>query len=168
MNKLVPIVLVAVLTSCGGNEEVIKSKSGDVTSSIEAGSLSEKELQKSLEEYEKMEKERLEKEKASQTTLEFDKLRHDFGNVTTGSNNSTYFKVTNTGDKPLIIEDVAASCGCTTPMKPEQPILPGKTDLIEVSFKPNPGQLNEIIKTVTVTANTEEKIHVLEIRAFVK
>ena len=54
------------------------------------------------------------------------------------------------------------------PQKPEGPIAPGKSDVIKVTFKSKPGQENEIKKTVTVTANTEEKIHLLEIRAFVK
>ena len=54
------------------------------------------------------------------------------------------------------------------PKKPEGPILPGETDVIEVKFHPKPGQKNEIIKTVTVTANTVEKIHTEEILAFVK
>ena len=84
------------------------------------------------------------------------------------SDNTTVFTVTNTGDKPLILEDVSASCGCTMPRKPEKPILPGESDVIEVTFHPKPGQVNEIKKSITVTANTMKKVHMLEIRAFVK
>src|SRR5690606_29007786 len=106
--------------------------------------------------------------KEAETTLEFDKLTHDFGNVKPEVENKTTFFVKNTGTKPLIIENVEASCGCTTPKKPEKPILPGDSDEISVTFKSNPGQTGEQKKSITVTANTAEKIHTLEIRAFIK
>ncbi|MES2589122.1 MAG: DUF1573 domain-containing protein [Bacteroidota bacterium] len=140
----------------------------EVVSTIAAGGQSEKELEKTLKEFEEEEKSMKAAEANSLTTLKFDKLRHDYGNVKPDSENLCKFKVTNTGKNPLIIESVSASCGCTTPHKPEKPIAPGKSDYIEVGFHPKPGQLNEIIKTVTVTANTDPKISEISIRAFVK
>lgn len=137
-------------------------------SSLAAGSQSEAELKKVLADFEKEENQQIALEKSSITSLKFDKLRHDFGNVRPDSENTCKFLVTNTGKNPLIIENVAASCGCTTPHKPEKPIPPGKSDYIEVGFHPKPGQVNEIIKTVTVTANTDPKISEISIRAFVK
>lgn len=169
MNKIVIGLFILGLTvSCGGSgSKKITKKDGNITSTAASGSVTDKELEKSLEKLEKEENERIAREKATSTTLEFDKLKHDFGNVGPDSDNITQFVVKNTGDKPLIISDVSASCGCTMPQKPEDPIPPGKSDVIEVKFHPKPGQENEIIKTVTVTANTMEKIHKLEIRAFV-
>ena len=82
--------------------------------------------------------------------------------------NVTNFIVTNTGKNPLIIEKVEASCGCTTPEKPEKPILPGKSDKINVVFHPKPGQTGEQNKTVTVTSNTSPRSTLLKIKAFVK
>lgn len=152
-----------ILSACSDS-----SDEGEVVSSIEAGGQSEAELQKEMEEFQREERERIEKEKKTVTSLKFDKLRHDFGNVKPDSENTCKFKVTNTGKNPLVIESVAASCGCTTPHKPEKPIPPGESDFIEVGFHPKPGQLNEIIKTVTVTANTDPKISEISIRAFVK
>ena len=102
------------------------------------------------------------------TSLKFDKLAHDFGKVKEETDNKTVFRVTNTGESPLIIDDVKASCGCTTPSKPTKPIAPGKSDKIEVVFHPNEGQLNKQSKTVRVTANTEPKETVLKISAFVE
>ena len=102
------------------------------------------------------------------TSLKFDKLTHDFGKVKEETDNKTVFRVTNTGNYPLIIDDVKASCGCTTPSKPTKPIAPGKSDKIEVVFHPNEGQLNKQSKTVRVTANTEPKETVLKISAFVE
>ena len=125
-------------------------------------------LKNELSEVEKEEKERLESEANNITTMSFDKLEHDFGKVKADTDNKTVFYVTNTGKKPLIIEGVSASCGCTTPKKPEKTIAPGMSDEIQVSFKPNVGQLGEQNKTVTVTANTTPDIVVLKIKANVK
>ena len=156
------------LAACGSSDSGIEKHSGEVVSSIASDSKSDSELDKELEEIAKEERKREEELKANSTSLKFDKLKHDFGNVKPDSDNTTVFTVTNTGNKPLIIENVAATCGCTTPKKPEKPIAPGKSDVIEVTFSPKPGQENEITKTVTVTANTVDKVHLLEIRAFVE
>jgi hypothetical protein len=158
--------LLIVVFSCNQSDK--KESKSDGRSLIAAGGQSEEELKASLEEFNKQEEKRLAEEKANITTLEFDKLIHDFGNVKSDTDNECKFKVTNTGSKPLIISDVKASCGCTTPHKPEKPILPGKSDYIVVGFHPNPGQLNEIIKTVTVTANIPELTTEIKIRSFVK
>ena len=102
------------------------------------------------------------------TSLKFDKMKHDFGKIKEDTDNKTVFKVTNTGKFPLVINDVKASCGCTTPSKPTDPIAPGKSDEIEVVFHPKVGQLNKQSKSIRVMANTETKEHVLNISAFVE
>lgn len=165
MKRVAIYSIFSLLIFACNNESNVNTNS---ESSLAAGSQSEEELKRTLEEFEKEEKAQKELELSSSTTLKFDKLRHDFGNVKPDSENTCKFLVTNTGKNPLIIENVAASCGCTTPHKPEKPIAPGKSDYIEVGFHPKPGQVNEIIKTVTVTANTDPKISEISIRAFVK
>jgi hypothetical protein len=102
------------------------------------------------------------------TSLKFDKMKHDFGKIKEDTDNKTVFKVTNTGKFPLVINDVKASCGCTTPSKPTDPIAPGKSDEIEVVFHPKVGQLNKQSKSIRVMANTETKEHVLNISAIVE
>jgi hypothetical protein len=77
------------------------------------------------------------------------------------------FVVTNTGKKPLFIQNVKASCGCTTPKKPEKAIAPGKSDIIAVEFHPKVGQLGRQDKTVTVIANTKPEMVILNIGAMV-
>ena len=165
--KYTSLLLLAGLVSCS-NSETFEVKTGKIESMVASGSQSEAELKEALKEIEAEEKIKQEELAATTTTIEFDKLTHDYGNVLPDTDNETVFTVTNTGKRPLIIEDVSASCGCTTPEKPEKPILPGESDVIRVVFHPKPGQVNEIKKTVTVTANTAEKVHMLEIRAFVK
>jgi archaellum component FlaG (FlaF/FlaG flagellin family) len=138
-----------------------------ISSKIEADPVSEKELKKEHDEIYKEEQKRLKELEATRTTMSFDRIKHDFGKVSEDSENRTTFVVKNTGKNSLIIESVSASCGCTTPTKPEKAIAPGKSDKIEVVFHPKPGQLNEQTKTVTVTANTEPRMSVLTISAFV-
>lgn len=158
-----PIFL--LILSC--STDSTSKTNGRISSKIEADPVSESELKKELEDVDKEEAERIKEIEASQTSMTFDRMKHDFGKVVEDSENKTTFKVKNTGKKPLIIESVSASCGCTTPTKPEKPIAPGKSDIIEVVFHPKVGQLNEQTKTVTVTANTEPSMSVLTISAFV-
>lgn len=166
---LIPVAAAVLLYSCEGNNELgATEQKGEISSAIDADvELSEETKKQMAEEQRKMVKEE-EKLAATLTTMTFNKELHDFGNVEAETDVFTTFEVTNTGDRPLIIEHVSASCGCTTPKKPEKPIPPGATDVIEVKFKSKPGQLNEINKTVTVTANTKEKTHQVQIRAFVE
>ena len=58
-------------------------------------------------------------EELSLTTMEFDRDTIDFGNVTADTDNFAKFTVYNTGNKPLKIEKVSASCGCTTVKEPK-------------------------------------------------
>ena len=109
-----------------------------------------------------------EKEDVPLTSLKFDKMKHDFGKVKEDTDNKTFFTVTNTGQNPLVIESVKASCGCTTPSKPEKPISPGKSDKIEVVFHPKVGQLKQQNKTIRVVANTVPSETVLNVGAFVE
>ena len=159
-------IYILLFVSCGADNS--SKKDGKLVSTVVANEENEAELKKELSEVEKEEKERLESEASNITTMSFDKIEHDFGRVKVDTDNKTIFYVTNTGKKPLIIEGVSASCGCTTPTKPEQAIQPGKKDKIEVVFHPKPGQLKEQSKTVTVTANTDPKMVVLNIKAFVE
>ena len=62
------------------------------------------------------------------------------------------FEFTNTGDEPLIITNVQSTCGCTVPTKPTEPIMPGKSNKIEVKYNMNPGPIR---KTITVETNAK-------------
>ncbi|SEH75377.1 Protein of unknown function [Paenimyroides aquimaris] len=77
----------------------------------------------------------------------------DYGTVVKGVDSGVRsFEFTNTGDEPLVITNVRSSCGCTIPSKPEAPIMPGKSDKIEVKY--NMG-LGPISKTITVESNAK-------------
>ena len=75
----------------------------------------------------------------------------DYGTVTKkGDNGVRSFEFTNTGDAPLIITNVLSTCGCTVPTKPNAPIMPVKTGIIEVKYSMIPGPIR---KTITVESN---------------
>lgn len=97
-------------------------------------------------------------------TFEFAESLHDFGTIKEGDVVSHVFSFTNTGEAPLIISSATASCGCTVPQWPKEPISVGGTGEIHVSFnsKSKPGIQN---KTITITANTNPKTSRLNIKA---
>ena len=80
-------------------------------------------------------------EPASETMMEalpaisFESDFHDFGEIQEGEVVNYTFKFTNEGEGPLIISNAQGSCGCTVPQWPRQPIAPGATGEIKVSFK---------------------------------
>lgn len=88
------------------------------------------------------------------TSIRFDESVHDFGTMKQGDRLEYSFKFTNAGKEPLIIEDAKGSCGCTVPIWPKDPIPPGKSDEIKVSFN-SAGKSGAQSKMVTLTANTE-------------
>ena len=98
--------------------------------------------------------------------LKMDKLTHDYGNIKQGDNGECEFKFTNAGKEPLVITNCAGSCGCTVPMCPKEPILPGKTGVIKVKYDTN--RIGGIYKTVTVTSNSKGGNVVLTIKGNVE
>lgn len=96
----------------------------------------------------------------------FAETAFDFGQIKEGDVVSHTFNFTNTGDAPLIIQNATASCGCTVPSYPKQPVAPGGTGEIVVEFNSarNPGVQN---KTVTITANTYPSQSKLNIKSVV-
>lgn len=98
------------------------------------------------------------------TTLRFDTLIHNFGVIKDDKKQYHAFEFTNTGKEPLMILGAEGSCGCTVPSWPRDPIAPGKSAKIEVSFDPN-GKSGEQSKIVTVTSNTEPTTTILTITA---
>ena len=92
------------------------------------------------------------------TTLEFKESTFDFGEVMEGEKVNNKYVFTNTGSEPLIISNAKGSCGCTVPNWPRNPIAPGETAEIDVTFdSKGKGKVggNLQSKRVTITANTD-------------
>lgn len=94
------------------------------------------------------------------------KESHDFGEIPQGKPVSVEFTFTNSGDEPLMIADVATSCGCTASDYTKEPIAPGKTSKIKVTYNAaNPGNFT---KTITVNFQDASLKKVLNIKGTVK
>ncbi len=85
---------------------------------------------------------------------------YNFGKVTDGEIVEYNYRFKNMGTKPLIVSNVSASCGCTVPEKPEQPIQPGETGFIKVKFD-SKGRVGTAHKTINVNSNAEPAFPVL-------
>lgn len=67
-------------------------------------------------------------------------VKHDFGKIKQGTPVTYSFELKNTSDKPVVVENTYASCGCTTPEKIVEPIAPGATAKLKVQYNAaNPG-----------------------------
>lgn len=88
------------------------------------------------------------------TTVQIIDSAYNFGKVTDGQTVEYSYRFKNTGDKPLVIVDASASCGCTVPQKPEKPIMPGETGFIKVVFD-SKGRVGNAHKSITVVSNAK-------------
>jgi len=104
---------------------------------------------------------------SAQGKLEFGKMVHDFGKLNEGPIATYTFEVKNTGNAPVILSNVQASCGCTTPEWKKEPVMPGAKTTIKVGYSTQgrPGAFN---KTITVMSNAENAREVLTIKGTVE
>jgi Protein of unknown function (DUF1573) len=99
-------------------------------------------------------------------TMTFDVTTVDYGTIDKGSEPLRKFKFTNTGNEPLIIKNAKGSCGCTVPKYPQEPIMPGESNFIEVRYDTQ--RVGAFNKTVTITTNEAADTKTLTIKGEVK
>ena len=125
--------LVVLLVSCGENDA--KGPVAENTAATQTASVDESKL----------------------TTIQWiDSVQQDLGTVKEGQTPEISWRFKNTGDQPLVIQNVSATCGCTVAEKPEQPVLPGEEGVIKAKFNSN-GRVGPNKKDVVVVANTKEQ-----------
>ena len=91
---------------------------------------------------------------SAQAEIKFDKLTHDFGTFSEASPVVTCtFNFTNSGDKPLVINQAVASCGCTAPEYTKEPIQPGQKGSIKVTYNGTGKFPGHFKKSITVRTN---------------
>jgi hypothetical protein len=98
------------------------------------------------------------------TKMQLSATEHDFGTFKEEAGRQSFdFIVTNTGTEPLVIQNIVASCGCTTPEWTKQPIPAGGKGKITAIYDPRdrPGQFS---KTLSVYSNSKPEIVVLVIK----
>jgi hypothetical protein len=96
------------------------------------------------------------------TTIQWIDSSKNYGTINEGQVLEVSFRFRNTGDKPLVIENVRPSCGCTAANPPDKPILPGEEGVINATFdsKSRPGKSSKEIYVTANTVNTKEhKLH---------
>ena len=87
-------------------------------------------------------------QKKADDYIKFKEITHDFGKIKQGVPVTYDFAFINVSDKPVVIESATASCGCTTPIKPETPIAKSKVDKITAGF--NAGTAGPFNKSIYV------------------
>jgi hypothetical protein len=88
---------------------------------------------------------------------------HDFGKINESDGSVSFkFDFTNVGGEPLVLSNVVASCGCTTPNWPKEPVLPGAKNSITVTYNPQ-GRPGRFEKTITVSSNADPATQTLRI-----
>jgi hypothetical protein len=95
----------------------------------------------------------------------FDKTVYEFGELQQGVPQTATFTLSNEGKEPLIISSAKASCGCTNLKYEKDPILPGKSTAISVTY--NAAAQGNFIKTITVNTNASDQPVILSIKGIV-
>lgn len=96
---------------------------------------------------------------AGEAEIKFEKTSHDFGTFSESSPKVTcVFKFTNTGDKLLVIHQAIASCGCTVPQYPKEPIKPGEGGEIIVTYDGAGKFPGHFKKSITLRTNAKQEI----------
>ena len=102
----------------------------------------------------------------SKPAFKFETETINYGKIISGSDGVRVFEFTNIGKSPLIISRVQASCGCTVPKKPYQPIMPGEKGKIEVSYDTK--RLGGFSKAITIFSNAKNERKMVKIRGYVE
>ena len=97
------------------------------------------------------------------TTVQMIDSVYDFGKVTDGEKVEFSYRFKNTGKNLLIVSNATASCGCTVPERPEEPIKSGETGFIKVVFN-SKGRVGTAHKEVTITSNAYPAFPKLELK----
>ncbi len=91
-------------------------------------------------------------------SIKFNETKVDLGQIHAAKGKVTFsYKFTNAGTAPLIIVSVSnGGCGCTRPSFPKEPIAPGKSGTISITFDPT-GRAGELNREVSVRTNGKPK-----------
>lgn len=95
----------------------------------------------------------------SDATIVFENPVHDFGTITKSDGPQTHsFEFTNTGNTPVAIQSVSASCGCTSPGWTKEPVAPGGKGTVNVTYNPSGTTRFNKALTVRITGGNPEEV----------
>lgn len=95
----------------------------------------------------------------AQAEIKFEKLTYDFGKFSEATPVQTCtFTYTNTGNKPLIINQAIASCGCTVPEYTKEAVQPGEKGTIKVTYNGRGKFPGHFKKSITIRSNAKSEM----------
>jgi cyclophilin family peptidyl-prolyl cis-trans isomerase len=95
--------------------------------------------------------------------IQFNKETHDYGIIKYNADPYCVFEFKNTGNEALLITESRGSCGCTVPEWPKEPIAPGATGMLKVTYDTK--RVGNFQKSVTITSNAvNEPVKVVNIK----
>jgi len=97
--------------------------------------------------------------------IEFKQLVYDYGTIEKNSYGIARFVFYSKGSAPLVINNINASCGCTVPSWPKEPIIPGDSATIEVKYDTR--RLGIISRHVTISCNASDENITLNLKGTV-
>ena len=96
---------------------------------------------------------------AGTAEIKFNETSYDFGSFPENAPKVTCkFKFTNTGNGPLVIHQAIASCGCTVPQYPKEPIKPGESGEITVTYNGAGKFPGHFRKSITLRTNAKQEV----------
>ena len=95
-------------------------------------------------------------------TCRFERSEHNFGRIALNQPATAEFVFTNTGTAPLVITQVAPSCGCTASGYTKTPVAPGQKGFVKLTY--NTAHAGAFNKTATVTTNGSQPTLLLTVR----
>lgn len=99
--------------------------------------------------------------------IKFKETAHNFGKIKEGQTVEHIFEFKNVGKSPLVVSSAYGSCGCTVPSWPNEPVLPGKSAEIKVSYN-STGKKGIENKEIYIFANTIPNKTTLNLKAYVE
>ncbi|MBQ9569287.1 MAG: DUF1573 domain-containing protein [Alloprevotella sp.] len=104
----------------------------------------------------------------AQAVITFEKTTIDLGTFSESKPQTCIFEFTNTGDKPLVIHQAFASCGCTVPKFTEEPVAPGQKGRISVTYNGKGKPEGDFTKPISVRSNASNSLVRIYIRGKMK
>lgn len=107
-------------------------------------------------------------EKSGGAKIEATEAEYDFGEILEADGPVSHsFVIKNVGTAPLVITRVNASCGCTKPEFSREPIAPGESTTIKITYNPA-GRPGQFVKTIAIYSNGADGALAVRIRGVVK
>ena len=103
---------------------------------------------------------------STQGAFAFPEMEYDFGVINEGQVVEHLFKFTNSGQAPLVISNITASCGCTSPDWTKTPVKPGEEGFVKVVFN-SAAKSGAQAPTVSIQANTNPNVTRLQLKGTV-